>query len=114
MHSHCYEQYTKTHYTCPICCRSLADMTSYYRMIDDHVRHDEIPDEYRNVRQRILCQDCHAKTEVEFHFHYHMCGACKSYNTRVLENLGPSEPPDPGTQAVAAGGGLVGDNLESG
>ena len=40
MHSHCFGQYTRYHYTCPICAKSLGDMSVYFRMIDSMVAHD--------------------------------------------------------------------------
>ena len=40
MHSHCFAQYTRYNYTCPVCAKSLGDMTVYFRMIDSLVRHD--------------------------------------------------------------------------
>ena len=40
MHSHCFAQYTRYNYTCPVCAKSLGDMTVYFRMIDSLVQHD--------------------------------------------------------------------------
>ncbi len=34
--------------------------------------------------QAILCNDCGKHGEAPFHFVYHKCGHCASYNTRVL------------------------------
>ena len=53
MHSHCFAQYTRFDYTCPICCKSLGDMSVYFRMIDSMVAHDRItlPQAYRERKQ---------------------------------------------------------------
>ena len=40
IHSHCFAQYTRYNYTCPVCAKSLGDMTVYFRMIDSLVQHD--------------------------------------------------------------------------
>lgn len=42
MHSHCFAQYTRYDYTCPICCKSLGDMSVYFRMIDSMVARDRV------------------------------------------------------------------------
>ncbi|KAG4109579.1 hypothetical protein ERO13_1Z049345v2 [Gossypium hirsutum] len=34
MHSACFQDYTCTHYTCPICSKSLGDMQVYFKMLD--------------------------------------------------------------------------------
>ena len=39
MHSHCFEQYTRYNYTCPVCTKSLGDMKVYFRMIDSLMQH---------------------------------------------------------------------------
>ena len=36
--------------------------------------------------QAILCNDCERKGQAPFHFVYHKCPHCASYNTRVLGN----------------------------
>lgn len=34
--------------------------------------------------QVILCNDCGRQGEAPFHFVYHKCSSCRSYNTRLL------------------------------
>lgn len=34
--------------------------------------------------QVILCNDCEQKGEAPFHFVYHKCSHCNSYNTRLM------------------------------
>lgn len=41
-----------------------------------------MPEEYRNMVVSVLCNDCHARSEVRFHVVGHKCGSCGSYNTR--------------------------------
>lgn len=53
MHSHCFAQYTRYNYTCPLCAKSLGDMSVYFRMIDSLVEHDwaSLPVPYQNRQQ---------------------------------------------------------------
>ncbi|KAL6848619.1 hypothetical protein ACP4OV_021202 [Aristida adscensionis] len=48
MHSACFQAYTCTHYTCPVCCKSLGDMTVYFGMLDGLLAAEELPEEYRD------------------------------------------------------------------
>ncbi|KQK05031.1 zinc finger protein BRUTUS [Brachypodium distachyon] len=85
MHSACFQAYTCSHYTCPICSKSLGDMTVYFGMLDGLLAAEELPPEYRDRCQDILCNDCGRKGRSRFHWLYHKCGACGSYNTRVIK-----------------------------
>lgn len=84
MHSACFQAYTSSHYTCPICSKSLGDMAVYFGMLDALLASEELPEEYRNRCQEILCNDCERKGTARFHWLYHKCG-CGSYNTRVIK-----------------------------
>mmetsp|Transcript_16801 Transcript_16801/g.53199 ORF Transcript_16801/g.53199 Transcript_16801/m.53199 type:complete len:238 (-) Transcript_16801:181-894(-) len=83
MHSHCFQSYTKSHYTCPMCTKSLGDMTVYFGMLDALLSAEELPEECATRKQRIMCNDCGRKGDAKFHFVYHKCGSCGSYNTRL-------------------------------
>ncbi|KAK3247543.1 hypothetical protein CYMTET_42962 [Cymbomonas tetramitiformis] len=83
MHSSCYKEYTRTSYTCPICSKSLADMTIYFSMLDALLEAEQLPEEYASRTQNILCNDCGSTDSARFHFVYHKCQHCSSYNTRV-------------------------------
>ncbi|KAF4400862.1 hypothetical protein G4B88_004405 [Cannabis sativa] len=85
MHSACFQAYTCSHYTCPICSKSLGDMAVYFGMLDALLAAEELPEEYRNRCQDILCNDCDRKGSTRFHWLYHKCGSCGSYNTRVIK-----------------------------
>ncbi|XP_058088367.1 zinc finger protein BRUTUS-like isoform X2 [Magnolia sinica] len=85
MHSACFQAYTCSHYTCPICSKSLGDMAVYFGMLDALLAAEELPEEYRDRCQDILCNDCDKKGTSRFHWLYHKCGFCGSYNTRVIK-----------------------------
>lgn len=84
MHSACFQDYTCTHYTCPICSKSLGDMQVYFGMLDALLAEEKIPDEYSTQTQMILCNDCEKRGTAAFHWLYHKCPYCGSYNTRVI------------------------------
>ncbi|XP_021808365.1 zinc finger protein BRUTUS-like At1g18910 isoform X4 [Prunus avium] len=84
MHSTCFEAYTCTNYTCPICGKSLGDMQVYFKMLDAFLAEEKTPNEYSGQTQVILCNDCEKKGTAPFHWLYHKCSSCGSYNTRIL------------------------------
>lgn len=43
-----------------------------------------LPPALASKKQPILCNDCGTKGEASFHFVYHKCGGCGSYNTTLL------------------------------
>ncbi|CAI8594892.1 unnamed protein product [Vicia faba] len=86
MHSSCFQAYTCSHYTCPICSKSLGDMAVYFGMLDALLAAEQLPEEYRDRSQDILCHDCDRKGISHFHWLYHKCGFCGSYNTRVIKS----------------------------
>ncbi|XP_072968294.1 zinc finger protein BRUTUS isoform X1 [Typha angustifolia] len=85
MHSACFQAYTCNHYTCPICSKSLGDMAVYFGMLDALLASEQLPEEYRERSQDILCNDCDKKGTSRFHWLYHKCSFCGSYNTRVIK-----------------------------
>ncbi|XP_075521268.1 LOW QUALITY PROTEIN: zinc finger protein BRUTUS-like [Primulina tabacum] len=85
MHSACFQAYACTRYVCPICSKSMGDMSVYFGMLDALMASEILPEEYRNRRQHILCNDCDRKGTAPFHWMYHKCGFCGSYSTRVIK-----------------------------
>ncbi|KAK1325947.1 hypothetical protein QJS10_CPA01g01509 [Acorus calamus] len=53
MHSACFQAYTCSHYTCPICSKSLGDMAVYFGMLDALLATELLPEEYRDRCQRL-------------------------------------------------------------
>lgn len=100
MHTSCFETYTRHYYTCPLCRKSLGDFTVYFRMLDailaderqkkkaeEEDKEEDNKEETNKVKeqkqQKVKCNDCAEVTMAEFHFVYHACGKCRSYNTVV-------------------------------
>lgn len=93
MHTPCLDEYIKNSYTCPICSKSLGDMTSYFARIDEHISSQRMPEQFEGMRSFIMCNDCEKRSDVPFHFLYHKCSHCASYNTRVLSTAAASPAP---------------------
>eukprot|EP01135_Chromosphaera_perkinsii_P006900 Nk52_evm55s621 gene=Nk52_evmTU55s621 len=91
IHHACYEKYIMRSYQCPICSKSLGDMRDYFSKIDCLLKDHKMPKEFENVGSLILCNDCEKKSEAPYHFLYHKCAHCSSYNTRLLEMIFNSE-----------------------
>ncbi|XP_076941700.1 zinc finger protein BRUTUS-like isoform X1 [Bidens hawaiensis] len=85
MHSACFQAYAHTHYICPICSKSMGDMSVYFGMLDALMSSEVLPGDFRDRRHDILCNDCDTKGSAPFHWLYHKCGCCGSYNTRVIK-----------------------------
>ena len=84
MHSHCFAAYTKYSYACPICSKSLGDMSVYWKMIDSLLESEALPPEVATRKQIVQCNDCGSKSTVPFHWVYHKCSSCRGYNTRLV------------------------------
>ena len=83
IHLECLESYLENNYQCPYCLSSIADMTEFFERMEDMVKDHQMPEEYQSYRAEILCNDCHAKETMQYHFVGHKCSDCSSWNTRV-------------------------------
>ena len=88
IHDKCYNQYTRTSYKCPICNKSLRNMESHFRNLDVAIACQPMPEEYRDSRAVVLCNDCSSRSSVPYHFLGLKCAICRSYNTRSLRVMG--------------------------
>ncbi|GAB5362857.1 hypothetical protein AAMO2058_000834700 [Amorphochlora amoebiformis] len=91
IHSSCYKEYARHHYTCPICRKSLANMSSLFSHIERMLQTQEMPPEFKDVTAEIYCNDCEKKSTAPYHFVYHKCNPCGSFNTQLLRKVGPQE-----------------------
>lgn len=101
IHFWCLQDYTKNSYQCPICLKSIGDMSHFFHRIDEVMASQKMPEEYAKVKSLILCNDCEKKSVVPFHFIYHRCDHCRSYNTKPLTQINEDnqaiDPPPPPT-----------------
>jgi Zn finger protein HypA/HybF involved in hydrogenase expression len=72
-------------YKCPICNKAMVELNN--EAIDEEIRSVPMPQEYRNLQVRILCNECNEKSTTAFHVFGLKCAKCSSYNTvRIMEN----------------------------
>ncbi|KAL8139031.1 hypothetical protein V2J09_005032 [Rumex salicifolius] len=62
-------------YTCPVCSKSICDMSNVWKKLDEEVA----------STVWILCNDCSVNSEVDYHIVAHKCPSCMSYNTRQTQ-----------------------------
>nr|GEW54372.1 E3 ubiquitin-protein ligase MIEL1 [Tanacetum cinerariifolium] len=85
MHRDCYNEMLKRDkFCCPICTKSVMDMTAHWKLIDEEIETTMMPEDYRQKKVWILCNDCNDTTEVFFHIVGQKCRHCRSYNTRTI------------------------------
>jgi len=84
IHIQCYYELLGVSYKCPICSISIVDTEEINKMIDLEVHSMEMPPEYKNLKLKILCNDCHKESIVGFHIVGLKCDHCSGYNTRKI------------------------------
>ncbi|KAJ0977865.1 hypothetical protein J5N97_013339 [Dioscorea zingiberensis] len=72
-------------YACPICCKSVCDMSKVWEKLDIEIAATPMPESYHNLKVHILCNDCGVNSDVQFHIVAQKCLNCNSYNTRQIE-----------------------------
>lgn len=81
LHTQCYIDLLKTNYKCPICKKSVADMSQMFQIMDQQISLQQMPEEYKDIKVDIFCNDCEKKSNVNLHFIAMKCPECGSYNT---------------------------------
>lgn len=93
MHMSCYNLYVRgQNYTCPLCKKSMDDMTEYFALLDAAVRMQPMPAAYTST-SNIYCQDCNETGQTQYHFVGCKCPHCGSYNTRELGRVQNQQGP---------------------
>jgi len=87
IHDNCFQQLCKSSYKCPICSKSVTNMESQFRSLDRHIAAQPMPEEYRNTKAYVYCNDCALKSMTDFHWLGVKCAMCESYNTTMLGQL---------------------------
>ncbi|ODV94811.1 hypothetical protein PACTADRAFT_81373 [Pachysolen tannophilus NRRL Y-2460] len=87
IHQSCYDEFTKHSYKCPICSKTITNMEAQFRVLDQEISFQPLPEPYGSWRVIIQCNDCNAKNIVKYHVLGLKCENCKSYNTAQLKLL---------------------------
>ncbi|XP_041993847.1 probable E3 ubiquitin-protein ligase RZFP34 isoform X2 [Salvia splendens] len=89
IHKACLEEMQEHYqYACPICSKSVCDMSKVWEKFDLEIAATPMPPYCENKMVWILCNDCGRNSEVKYHVVAHKCPHCKSYNTRQTRGLG--------------------------
>ncbi|KAJ2317068.1 hypothetical protein GGI00_006856 [Coemansia sp. RSA 2681] len=84
MHESCLSKHMEHSYKCPVCSASLCDTRAIFDSIECYMRFSVMPPEYRDKLSLVFCNDCHRRSVTKYHFLYHKCQECCSYNTAML------------------------------
>ncbi|KAI8137260.1 zinc-ribbon-domain-containing protein [Fennellomyces sp. T-0311] len=87
IHKPCYTAYSQTSYQCPTCLKSMTDMSEYFALLDREIAEQPMPQDYKDYVSHIFCNDCETRSTAPYHFFYHKCRHCSSYNTTVLRTV---------------------------
>ena len=80
IHTKCFDEMIKNkNYKCPSCNKLIVELDDEY--LDEVVNSVQMPDEFKDLKVKILCNECQEKSEIQFHFYGLKCGKCGSYNT---------------------------------
>ena len=85
-HQNCIMQWFRSgSHKCPLCNKTMYDATPLWNIIEQYVENTEMPEEYHDKTSDIICNDCQEKSNVPFHFMYHKCPNCNSWNTDLVK-----------------------------
>jgi uncharacterized CHY-type Zn-finger protein len=90
IHKNCYNEFikhnesTKKILSCSLCKKSIKNPINFEKEYDLLYMNNPIDEYYKNWKSNIHCNDCNKKCDVKYHYNYHKCISCKSYNTSVL------------------------------
>ncbi|GMM33448.1 hypothetical protein DASC09_007730 [Saccharomycopsis crataegensis] len=91
IHQHCYDEYVKNFYKCPICSRTIIDMAARFREIDEEIEIQPMPEPYNLWKCVIACNDCNTKSVCNYHILGLKCDICQSYNTAQVRLIKPED-----------------------
>lgn len=63
----------------------MLDTKELDLLIDQEVRNTPMPEDYRDLKVHILCNECQAKEQVPFHIFGLKCPKCGTYNTKQIK-----------------------------
>jgi RING finger and CHY zinc finger domain-containing protein 1 len=80
IHSSCFQEMIKNKsFKCPLCNKLMLELDN--ELLDLEIQNTPMPDEYKDLKVNILCNECQCKSECLFHIYGFKCSNCKSYNT---------------------------------
>ncbi|KAJ5684801.1 uncharacterized protein N7477_001146 [Penicillium maclennaniae] len=68
LHHKCLSEYSKTSFRCPICSKTITNMESTFRNLDRTIESQPMPEEFKDTKGLIYCNDCGARSAVKYHW----------------------------------------------
>jgi len=84
LHTTCLTEMLHSSYKCPLCFQSIVDTDLLNQYIDQEISLTPMPDDYKDLMIKILCNDCHKESETKFHIFGLKCQHCQGYNSRRI------------------------------
>lgn len=91
IHENCYNELINHSYKCPLCKKTVVDVETQFRILDQEILQLPLPLPYNLWRCIIGCNDCNGKSNVSYHVLGLKCEYCKSYNTNQMKLIKPEE-----------------------
>lgn len=91
IHQLCYDEMVKHSYKCPVCKKTVVNVETQFRILDQEIRQLPLPHPYNMWRCIISCNDCKGKSSCQYHVLGLKCKYCQSYNTNQLKLIKPEE-----------------------
>ncbi|KAF3985930.1 hypothetical protein FT663_02365 [Candidozyma haemuli var. vulneris] len=91
IHESCYDEMVKHSYKCPVCKKTVVNVETQFRILDQEIRQSPLPHPYNMWRCIISCNDCKGKSSCQYHVLGLKCKYCQSYNTNQLKLIKPEE-----------------------
>ena len=86
IHTECMQNCLKSNnYQCPLCKKSMIDMKNYWEVLDNFLKEQKMPDEFKNTYCLLYCNDCEKRNYANYHFIYNKCKDCNGYNTNIIK-----------------------------
>lgn len=85
MHVKCFYTLIDTTYKCPLCSKSMFELNKINEFIEQEVMNTIMPNEYKDIEEKILCNECEKYSNAKFHIVAMKCENCGSYNTRRIQ-----------------------------
>ncbi|CAI7582719.1 unnamed protein product [Penicillium glandicola] len=96
IHHKCLSEYSKSSFRCPICSKTITNMESTFRNLDRTIESQPMPEEFKDTKGLIYCNDCGSKSVVKYHWLGLRCDLCESYNTAQIRILHGDMSTQPG------------------
>ena len=84
-HIKCINEHFKNDYKCPLCKKSAYSMEHKWDELNTLCDLYPTPDEYKNWKLKVYCNDCEQQTITPFHLLFIKCQNCNGYNTQNVE-----------------------------